>query len=81
VEVDEPAFEAKQAGMKPAAEDTGMPAGARITKPALALARQLGVELDRLPRDRLITESAVRAFHEQTSGAMKSLLSLTHSIL
>ena len=40
------------------------PEGLRITQPALALARQLGVELERLPTDRLVTESVVRSLQE-----------------
>jgi sugar O-acyltransferase (sialic acid O-acetyltransferase NeuD family) len=35
-------------------------AGLRITKPARALAEQLGVELSALPSDRLVTEAVVR---------------------
>jgi acetyltransferase EpsM len=37
------------------------PEGLRITQPALALARQLGLDLNRLPTDRLVTESMVSA--------------------
>jgi len=37
------------------------PAGLRITQPALALVRQLGLDLSRLPSDRLVTENMVRA--------------------
>lgn len=37
-----------------------VPVGLRITQPALALAKQLGLDLAGLPRDRLITESMVR---------------------
>jgi sugar O-acyltransferase (sialic acid O-acetyltransferase NeuD family) len=40
------------------------PEGLRITQPALALARQLGVELERLPTDRLVTENVVRGLQE-----------------
>jgi len=39
-----------------------VPEGLRITQPALALARQMGLALDRLPHDRLVTESVVRSF-------------------
>jgi acetyltransferase EpsM len=54
---------------QPPAEDTiretggeeNLPGGLRITTPALALARQLGVELDRLPTGPLVTESTVQA--------------------
>jgi acetyltransferase EpsM len=38
------------------------PTGMRITRPALNLARQLGIDLDRLPAEKLITESVVRDF-------------------
>ncbi|MFM8319286.1 MAG: NeuD/PglB/VioB family sugar acetyltransferase [Chloroflexota bacterium] len=38
-----------------------LPAGLRITQPALALARRHGLDLGRLPLDRLVTESLVRA--------------------
>jgi sugar O-acyltransferase (sialic acid O-acetyltransferase NeuD family) len=37
------------------------PEGLRITRPALALARQLGLDVNQLPTDRLVTESMVRA--------------------
>jgi sugar O-acyltransferase (sialic acid O-acetyltransferase NeuD family) len=37
-----------------------LPAGLRITQPALALANSLGIELTRLPTDVLVTESVVR---------------------
>jgi sugar O-acyltransferase (sialic acid O-acetyltransferase NeuD family) len=36
----------------------------RITGPARELARQLGVDLDNLPRDRLVTEEIVRMFSD-----------------
>jgi sugar O-acyltransferase (sialic acid O-acetyltransferase NeuD family) len=36
--------------------------GLRITKPARALAEQLGVDLTTLPNDRLVTEAVVRQF-------------------
>lgn len=38
-----------------------LPAGLRITQPALALARKAGLDLARLPADTLVTESVVRA--------------------
>ena len=38
------------------------PKGMRITEPALALANQLGLDLEQLPTDRLVTESMVRTF-------------------
>lgn len=45
-------------GMK--ASEPGLPEGMRITKPAQALAYQLGVLLSDLPRDQLVTEAVVR---------------------
>lgn len=45
-----------------------LPAGLRITQPALRLARQLGLELGRLPLDRLVTESVVRSMQGQATG-------------
>lgn len=41
-----------------------IPANLRVTKPALALARQLGLDPANLPVDRLITESLVQSFVE-----------------
>jgi len=38
-----------------------MPAGLRITQPALALARRLGFDLEQLPTDRLVTETMLRS--------------------
>jgi acetyltransferase EpsM len=56
----EPARPAVQAGT---ADSLASPAseGLRITQPALALARQLGLDMSRLPTDRLVTESMVRS--------------------
>ncbi len=57
---------APQAGWEPpvgaAAPErgAGWPAGLRITEPALALARQAGLDLERLPVGPLVTEAAVR---------------------
>lgn len=45
------------------------PPGLRITQPALALARQHGLVLERLPFDRLVTESLVRALLETPTPA------------
>ena len=36
------------------------PAGLRITQPAMALMQELGVSLEQLPQDRLVTETLVR---------------------
>lgn len=39
-----------------------LPAGLRITQPALALARSLGIDFSRLPLNTLVTETVVRGF-------------------
>jgi acetyltransferase EpsM len=44
------------------------PEGLRITQPALTLARRLGVDLQRLPLDRLVTESMVRGLLSQPTA-------------
>jgi sugar O-acyltransferase (sialic acid O-acetyltransferase NeuD family) len=51
--------------LPPRPQDTVKPAvstpgGLRITNPARALAEELGLELDSLPTDRLLTEAAIR---------------------
>ncbi|MHB0987923.1 MAG: NeuD/PglB/VioB family sugar acetyltransferase [Bellilinea sp.] len=51
---------APQAPTKTAADK--LPAGLRITQPALALARSLGVDMNQLPRNTLVTEAVVRKF-------------------
>jgi acetyltransferase EpsM len=43
-----------------ARETATLPVGLRITQPAQALARQIGLNFDLLPLDRLVTESVVR---------------------
>jgi acetyltransferase EpsM len=43
-----------------------IPVGLRITTPALALARQMGVVLEKLPLGPLVTESLVRAQFDQS---------------
>ncbi len=48
-----PTLEGEEAG-------EALPAGLRITQPALALARQAGLDLAALPRDELVTEATVR---------------------
>jgi sugar O-acyltransferase (sialic acid O-acetyltransferase NeuD family) len=48
----------------PMSEAQAYPAGLRITQPALKLARDLGLDLDSLPLDRLVTESLVRSLAE-----------------
>jgi sugar O-acyltransferase (sialic acid O-acetyltransferase NeuD family) len=54
---DEPLPTRELAPVQPA---DSQPADLRITKPARALAESLGLELDSLPTDRLLTESAIR---------------------
>ncbi|MCI0520077.1 MAG: NeuD/PglB/VioB family sugar acetyltransferase, partial [Chloroflexi bacterium] len=54
----------------PAAAETpgdALPAGLRISQPALALARARGVDLSRLPRGPLVTEGMVRALAESAA--------------
>ncbi len=46
---------------QPGGADIPTPPGLRISQPALALARQENLDLEQLPRDRLITESWLRA--------------------
>ncbi len=43
----------------------GIPQGMRITEPALELAKSLGIELEELPGDRLITEAEVQGVLRQ----------------
>jgi sugar O-acyltransferase (sialic acid O-acetyltransferase NeuD family) len=53
-----------------------LPAGLRITQPALSLANQLGLDPEEFPTDRLITENLVRAFQRnQVSISDDSVLS------
>lgn len=70
---------AEEPGWKPTLEDTsgsqtsliteaGIPEGMRITQPALALARQAGLDLSQLPPETLITESLVRAALQKTTS-------------
>ena len=67
----EPALPPGQAGAagSPAALP---PEGLRITQPALALARQLGMDLSKLPTDRLVTESMLRARLSQPAGMLEN---------
>jgi pyruvate/2-oxoglutarate dehydrogenase complex dihydrolipoamide acyltransferase (E2) component len=64
---EDPAWQPPQLPPAPAQAGTSaeLPAGLRITQPALALARQLGLDLARLPVGPLVTEQAVR----QAAGA------------
>jgi sugar O-acyltransferase (sialic acid O-acetyltransferase NeuD family) len=50
-------------------EQGELPPGLRITQPALALARAAGIDLERLPHDRLVTEKVVREFLPQPAIA------------
>jgi len=49
--------------------DQALPEGLRITAPALALARQLGIALETLPRGPLVTEQTVRSQAGPALGA------------
>lgn len=46
----------------------GVPDDLKITEPALAVARELGVDLDSLPRGVLVTERQIRELSESSSG-------------
>ena len=54
--------------INPGVADAPAPPGLRISQPALALARQENLDLEQLPRDRLITESWLRT-QLKTAGA------------
>jgi sugar O-acyltransferase (sialic acid O-acetyltransferase NeuD family) len=67
-----PAIEAQTpAGAQTADGHENLPAGLRITRPALALARQLGVPLELLPTDRLVTESVVRSLQPRSAADLE----------
>jgi acetyltransferase EpsM len=51
-----------------ATSDMPLPAGLRITDPALALVRQHQIEFSQLPTDRLITENLVRSLLSATAA-------------
>jgi len=51
--------------------ETEVPEGLRITQPALSLAQQMGLDLNQLPRDRLVTESIVRGWSPGRAGAQE----------
>ena len=68
----EPGWQPPEAGPAPAEAQQAPPEGLRITQPALALARQAGLDLGRLPAGRLVTEELVRALM-QAAGAEFSL--------
>ncbi len=69
-----PSPEAASQPTESAAQDgAALPAGLRITTPALELARKHGVELSRLPLGPLVTEKTVRALLEETSPAAAAL--------
>ena len=61
----EPSLESKAA--IPAPLDEEIPEGLRITRPALALARQHGLALSALPTGPLVTEGLVRAVLEEAA--------------
>ena len=52
------------------------PPGLRITQPALALARQHGLDLSRLPLGPLVTKSTVRALLEESKQSEQSAFAL-----
>ena len=54
---------------EPGADGAPLPAGLRITQPALTLARQAGLDLNRLPLGPLVTESSVRLLLDQAPSA------------
>jgi sugar O-acyltransferase (sialic acid O-acetyltransferase NeuD family) len=67
-----PAIEAQApAEAQTADSPEDLPAGLRITRPALALARQLGVSLELLPTDRLVTESVVRSLQSRPAADLE----------
>ncbi len=53
-----------------------LPPGLRITRPALALARQHGLDLSRLPIGPLVTKSTVRALLEESKQSEQSAFAL-----
>lgn len=57
---------------EPKTEPAGsaLPEGLRITDPALALAREMGVDLARLPGDALVTEKVIREMFAAPSKAI-----------
>ena len=67
----EPALISGQAGAE-GSPSALPPEGLRITQPALALARQLGMDLSKLPTDRLVTESMLRARLSQPAGKLEN---------
>ena len=56
----------------PSPEGRGRTPELRITKPARALAEQLGVDLSALPGDRLVTEAVVRQFAGPSATGLDS---------
>lgn len=73
-------------GVKTAAgaEGDGMPAGLRITQKARELALASGVDLERLPADRLVTEAVVRQFiprAEQADEWLKEIMPGSDAVL
>jgi sugar O-acyltransferase (sialic acid O-acetyltransferase NeuD family) len=80
--VDEPVTKAALAPMTTAGASAS-PTDLRITKPARALAEQLGVDLATLPTDRLVTEAVVRqlAGMGQEQGAAPSRSQATSEVI
>ncbi len=70
----EPARPAGQAGTADSLASPP-PEGLRITQPALALARQLGLDVSRLPSDRLVTESMVRSLLVKPASELENIAS------
>jgi sugar O-acyltransferase (sialic acid O-acetyltransferase NeuD family) len=66
-----PAVEKEQATGSFPDDTAALPAGLRITRPALALAGQLGIELEGLPTDRLVTESVLRRYLEMAKNSQR----------
>ncbi|GAB4520593.1 MAG: NeuD/PglB/VioB family sugar acetyltransferase [Anaerolineales bacterium] len=58
----------RTADNRPPTPDSALPEGLRITRPALALARERGLDLSSLPIGPLVTERTVRAALEQASA-------------
>ena len=66
----------QKAPPQPGGEVSPVPAGLRITQPALALARRLGLDLARLPVGPLVTEAAVRSLAGEQPAAAAQIASI-----
>jgi acetyltransferase EpsM len=60
------------------ANGTPVPEGLRITQPALALVRQSGLDLGKLPKDQFVTEEIVRALLEEPK--LQAVPATPHSV-